>query len=366
MPRHTKQENPLFDLLRSNQHIYEPDEIVQLFGQVDRRRVEALAGSLAAYIGTNLPGVIDRREGLAGYRTNPYVLMTCANVMRLEDPARFAQFLVNSKLYMGLETSFGKSIEAAFVGYYPINAPADGRWSDPPEKTAEAGALVGLTREQKARIRTQSVWREIDKSCMIGGRRYLTMIKSGPNCINDSQVQAMTAAIITHNHRWMEQTRITYPSAQELDLVIGITYGTDRTTNNKENQILIKLLEHGFLEEDRTGKPGTLIDQQTRTIRVYRRIGRDFWSMIGNPAEPESAAHVFLEVLLALAKALSHGIQEADLESRINEKIQALSAAIGRMTFPRRSLPAWVGERFSDSQLFWFATALTAFYDEGI
>jgi hypothetical protein len=33
------------------------------------------------------------------------------------------------------------------------------------------------------------------------------------------------------------------------------TYGTDRTTNNKENQILVKLLEQGFVDEDRGRRP---------------------------------------------------------------------------------------------------------------
>jgi hypothetical protein len=29
-------------------------------------------------------------------------------------------------------------------------------------------------------------------------------------------------------------------SINEIDIVIGLTYGTDKTTNNKENQILAK------------------------------------------------------------------------------------------------------------------------------
>ena len=41
--------------------------------------------------------------------------MTAASVTNLDEPDDFARFLFNSKLYMALETSFGKSIEATFV-----------------------------------------------------------------------------------------------------------------------------------------------------------------------------------------------------------------------------------------------------------
>ena len=146
------------------------------------------------------------------------------------------------------------------------------------------------------------MWREIDKSCVIGERRYLTSIKSGPNCINDTQVQAMTAAIAEHHEKWMHKTKETYPSVRALDVVVGITYGTDRTTNNKENQILVKLFKHGFIEEDRTRKPGVLIDTKTKSVRICRRVGKDFWAFIGDPVEPSRAEAVFLEVLVALAR----------------------------------------------------------------
>src|SRR5438552_9958100 len=104
--------NAFFDALRSTQHHYRSEEIVGLFAQVSEDRVKNLAGLLSTYILTNLPAAIERRHGLGDYRTNPYVLLTSATVMKLDDPARFADFLFKNKLYMGLETSFGKSIEA--------------------------------------------------------------------------------------------------------------------------------------------------------------------------------------------------------------------------------------------------------------
>ena len=356
--------NPLFDVLKARRHRFDASEIIEHFAAVNIERIDALARNLGSYISTNLPAALDRRNRLADYRTNPYVLMTAASVMRLNDPVAFSSFLFNSKLYMGLETSFGKSVEATLVSPYPINSAH--KWIEAPEKEAEFAALEGLTREARARQRTSSVWREIDKSCVVGRRRFITTIKSGPNTINDTQVQGMTQAIGDNYRAWFEQSLATYPHVESLDVVVGLTYGTDRTTNNKENQILVKLLEYGFVEEDRQRFPGVLIDGATRTVRVYRRIGMDFWAFIGQPDRPNEARFTFLEVLLALSKALANGIENASLEDRINLKIQHLSQALSRLQFPRNSLPAWVRDEFSDDQLFWFATAMSAFYDEGI
>ena len=358
--------NMFFDMLRLPHHNMHALEVIALFAQVDQARVQSLASLLAEYIKVNVPAAIERRNGLADYRTNPYVLMTTAKIMDLDDPARFADFLFNNKLYMGLETSFGKSIEAAFVNPYPLHPLTRQRWAEAPEKLLEFKTYEGLSREEKAKRRTDAVWREIDKSCVIENHRYMTSIKSGPNCINDSQVQAMTRAIIDNIGMWMSDTKKTYPHVSELDVVVGITYGTDRTTNNKENQILVKLLDYGFVEEDRVNRPGVLIDSATRSIRVYRRIGKDFWAFIGNPTAPESASFTFLEILLALAKSLTMLMAEADLETKVNARIQALCDALSRMRFPRNSLPEWVRAELSDKELFWFATAMSAFYDVGV
>lgn len=356
--------NPFFTALKCRRHRFNAQEILGLFGQVSEARVDDLAGRMTDYISSNLPAAFEKRGGLADYRTNPYVLMTSASVMDLGEPAAFGAFLFNSKLYMALETSFGKQIEAAFVGQYPLVS--QHKWIEAPEKIAEFAALNGLSREEKAKKRIDSIWREIDRSCVVGDRRYLTSIKSGPNTINDTQVSGMTLAIMKNYREWVAQTKATYPEVKELDVVLGLTYGTDCTTNNKENQILVKLLDQGFVEEDRAGRPGVLIDEETRSVRIYRRIGKDFWAFIGQPNDPSSAEFIFLEVLLALAKSLAKGIESADLETRINLRLQQLSLALSNLRFPRNSLPTWIRDDFTEEQLFWFATAMTAFFDEGI
>jgi hypothetical protein len=54
------------------------------------------------------------------------------------------------------------------------------------------------------------------------------------------------------------------------------------------------------------------------------------------------------------------------MEDRINAKIRQLAKALSDLKFPRNSLPEWVREDFSEDELFWLATAMTAFFDEGI
>lgn len=352
----------LYAILKEARHVFEGNEVAELLKHVDQERTLAIAGKLAAYIENNLPAAVERRESLGDYRTNPYVLLTAATVMRLGDPEKFASFLFNSKLYMALETSFGKSVESALVGHYP--AGVEPKWGDPAEKLAEFAALAGLKRQDKARKRTASVWREVDKAVVHNRRRYLVSIKSGPNTINDTQVQAMTQAIIDHHAKWLEASL--GAEVDGIDIVIGLTYGTPRTTNNKDNQILAKLLDHGFVEADRAVAPGALVDTATGKIRVYRVVGSDFWAFIGNPSNPSGQRQVYLEILLALSQALAVGIPQANIEERLNDRMGRLALALAKLTFPKGSLPEWIQETLSEEQLFWFATALTAFFDEGI
>jgi hypothetical protein len=56
----------------------------------------------------------------------------------------------------------------------------------------------------------------------------------------------------------------------------------------------------------------------------------------------------------------------ASLEERVNLKIRQLSLALGKLSFPRNSLPVWVREEFKEHELTWLAAAMTAFFDEGV
>lgn len=182
----------------------------------------------------------------------------------------------------------------------------------------------------------------------------------------------MVGAIRENWETWLTETKKRHPEVTALDVVIGLTYGTDLTTNNEENQILAKLQDFGFKEEDRSKHPGVLIDA-TGKVRVYRVIGQEFWSFIGSPESPKSASFVFLEVLLALAKALTKAMRKSELkeselsiEERVNAKLDELIAGLAERKFSRDSLPEWVRKDFIDHELFWLATAMTAFFDHGV
>src|SRR5260370_29106209 len=136
-----------------NRRPYQAEELARLLPAVFQLRVEAIAKDMSEYIGTNLPAAIRAKAELADYRTSPYVLMTTAGALDLSAPRDLAQFLVNIKLYMGLETSFGKSIESVIMGHFPIGAPPEQRWREPEEKLAESKALSGLSVEEKSQVR---------------------------------------------------------------------------------------------------------------------------------------------------------------------------------------------------------------------
>jgi hypothetical protein len=223
-----------------------------------------------------------------------------------------------------------------------------------------------LPSEEKARRRDTSVWREIDKSYVAGDRRYLLMIKSGPNCINDTQVNEMKNAIVNNHATWLQATQHSFPGVNNLDIVIGLTYGTEKTTNNKENQILVKLMEHGFAESSRPEEQGVLLHNHLPQVRVYREVGWRFWALVGNPANPQQASHVFLEVLLALVAALKTSEESLSMEDLVNRKIQELSQAISQLTIPRESLPTWMTEDYTQTELAWLISAVSAFFDEGV
>lgn len=357
----------LYAILKEPRHRFDAAEVKQLFRRVDQARVVQLAAVLKADIGVNLPKIYGRREKLADYRTNPYVMLATASIMELSDANEFASFLFNSKLAMGLETSFGKIIERAFLTGYPCIAPV--KWSDPQEKMAEfLSEAQAVGRSAKAAIRNNSIWREIDKAVIFGRRRYMTSIKSGPNTINDTQVQGMADAITSKHRAWLEQTDRAHPGLEGIDIVIGLTYGTEKTTNNKDNQILAKLLTRGFSQLDPMNHPGVLVDDTTGRVRVYRRVGKSFWSWVGDPNDATAQPQVFLEILLALAMSFKDLLHDGtSIEEGINSRLTALAAAMLKMTFAKDTLPDWVEEQgFTEDQLFYFTTALSAFYDEGI
>jgi len=355
----------LFAILKKPSHTFSEEKIKALFAETSEVRVNTLAENLKSDLARNLPAIYRRRSALSDYRTNPYVMLATASIMELSEADEFASFLFNSKLSMGLETSFGKIVERAFIVNLPNNT--NEKWSDPDEKISEQEAISKLKgREAKSAARNNSKWREIDKSLYLNNRRYITSLKSGPNTINDTQVQGMADAIANNHTTWLEQSKNVDPYLEGIDVVIGLTYGTEKTTNNKDNQILSKLTEYGFSELDPNLEPGVLIDDATNSVRVYRRVGKSFWSWAANPSNESEFPAAFLEILLGLVTALKLLKAETTLEDEINDRVETLAAAMLRMRFPKGALPNWVKDDLSADDLFWLATAISAFYDDGI
>ncbi|MDR1432677.1 MAG: hypothetical protein LBI99_11245, partial [Propionibacteriaceae bacterium] len=229
---------------------YDMDDMRSWFAQISHDRVTRISEAMENYVSVNLPKAIRSKSTLSDYRTNPYVLMATAGALSLDDLRALSQFLVNVKLYMGLETSFGKSIEDVVMRHYPDGMGDERtRWTSPVEKSEEFATYAGLSNEEKSARRVDSVWREIDSSCIHGDRRHLLTIKSGVSTINDTQVSGMFAAIRDHNAAWLKSSRDRF-GVEGIDVAIGLTYGTACSTNNKENQILNKLLTSEFAEVD--------------------------------------------------------------------------------------------------------------------
>jgi len=109
-----------------------------------------------------------------------------------------------------------------------------------------------------------------------------------------------------------------------------------------------------------------LVDGESGNVRVYRRIGRDFWALAGDPRDPSRARFAFLEVLLGLTKGLSAQTQQEGMVAALNAKMKELARAIDRISFAAEDIPMWIVRAFTTEELSWFATTMTAFYDEGI
>lgn len=168
---------------------------------------------------------------------------------------------------------------------------------------------------------------------------------------------------IRDNHKEWLRTSVERFEVHGIDVVIGLTYGTDSATNNKENQILAKLMSAGFKEMDRLTHPGVLTNEEG-TVRVYRAIGIDYWAYVANPANPAETEHAFLEVLLGLAVALRRAHEKSDIGAALNERLDLLSSAISDLKFPEGDdLPRWITADLGMSELTWLAAAISAFFD---
>ena len=332
---------------------FDQSEYEELMNKTSEDRVAKISNNWSDYLKPNVAKTIKDKEDIDDYRLNPYAITAIAGILDFDTSEEISEFIFGSKLYMSLETAFGKSVESIVLPIYPIPSTTAG-WKEHPEKE----------REMKSDSRTEDlVWQDVDKYCVIGDTAYITTVKSGPRTLNEDITDSIKDDIANHSETWLEGTQKHHPDVEELNISIGLTYGTDNSTNNKEMRILLKLVEEGFVEIDRDGKPGVIQHPENGDITVESHVGIDFWSYIGNPQNPDDAKHVFLEVLLGMIEAADE-TGEA-LRSTTGDKIQKLTGAVDTLTIPESSLPEWIEANYEDDELVRLAQTLTLYYDEG-
>lgn len=325
----------------------------ELMKNTSEDRVDKISENWSAYLKPNVAKTIEDKEDIDDYRLNPYAITAIAGILDLDTAEEISEFIFGSKLYMSLETAFGKSVEDIVLPVYPIQSATTG-WEEHPEKV----------REMNSDSRTEDlVWQDVDKYCVIGDTAYITTVKSGPRTLNEDITDSIKDDIANHSDTWLEGTQKHHSEVEGLNVTIGLTYGTDYSTNNKEMRILLKLVEEGFTEIDRDKKPGVIQHPENDDITVESRVGIDFWSYIGNPENPDDAQHVFLEVLLGMIEAADQ-TGEA-LRSTTGDRIKKLTGALDTLTIPESSLPEWIESNYGEDELVRMAQTLTLYYDEG-
>lgn len=325
----------------------------KLVEQINQERVNKISEEWAKYLKPNLEDTIEDKKDIDDYRLNPYAITAISGILDFESVDEISEFIFGAKLYMSLETAFGKSVENIVMPIYPIPDVETG-WKEHPEKV----------REMKSDSRSEDlVWQKIDKYCVVNNTAYLATVKSGPRTLNESTTDSMKSDIAAHSETWLEGTKKHHPEVDELEIIIGLTYGTDNSTNNKEMRVLLKLVEEEFKEKDRQNHPGIIVHPDNQNIIVHTKVGIDFWSFVANPHDPQSAEFAFLEVMLGLIKA-SDETGEA-LKGKTADKVKSLEGIIDGLAMPDSTYPDWIDSEFGDDELVRLAQTLTLYYDEG-
>ena len=331
---------------------FDKEEYGELLSDVEPDRINKIAGEWSKYLKGNVRDAIENKDEIDDYRLNPYAATTIAGILDLDSTEDISEFIFGSKLYMSLETAFGKSVENVVMPIYPVESGV--QWEEHPEKIEE------MEDEERGE---DLVWQKVDKYCVVEDTAYLMTVKSGPRTINETVADGMKSDISDHSQTWLEGTQKHHPNVSNMEFIIGLTYGTDESTNTKDLRVLYKLVEEeNFDEVDRDTHPGVIRPPDSENIRVHNKVGIDFWSYVGNPSNPSDSEHTFLEVLLGLVKA-SDEVGE-DLEGISDKKIEGLSEALDNLYIPEGKLPGEIESEYGEDKLASLSQTLILFYDE--
>jgi hypothetical protein len=133
---------------------------------------------------------------------NPFLMLAMAPAYNIFSPFEAAEYVQNSKLPHGDATAFGKFVEDKIFPIFGARTPAE-----------KAG-------------QTANLWSPIDKEIEIDGVRFLLTLKAGPWTMNQDHAHNMIAK---------------FPEIHDTtgcEIVIGITYGTPASLNNKPAMVV--------------------------------------------------------------------------------------------------------------------------------
>jgi hypothetical protein len=133
---------------------------------------------------------------------NPFLMLAMAPAYNIFSPFEAAEYVQNSKLPHGDATAFGKFVEDKI---FPIFGT-----KKPPEKNPS----------------TADLWSPIDIEITIAETRYLLTLKAGPWTMNQDHAHNMIAKF----------PEIHKTSGSQI--IIGITYGTAASLNNKPAMVV--------------------------------------------------------------------------------------------------------------------------------
>jgi hypothetical protein len=177
---------------------------------------------------------------------NPFLMLAMAPAYNIFSPFEVAEYEQNSKLPHGDSTAFGKYTED---GIFPIFGA-----KQPPEKKTQ-----------------KTLWSPIDIEMVIGGTRFLLTLKSGPWTMNQSHANEMVASFPDVH------------AATGAQIIIGITYGTAQSLNNKPAIVMANTGDY-----------------------VHTLVGRELWEFVTGVKDAHKV--VFLAIRQAQREfAIAHG-----------------------------------------------------------
>lgn len=217
---------------------------------------------------------------------NPFLMLAMAPAYNIFSPFEAAEYVQNSKLPHGDATAFGKFVEDKIFPIFGAKQPPEKNKKDP----------------QKANL-----WSPIDIEMTIESTRFLLTLKAGPWTMNQD-----------HAHNMIRN----FPKIHDdtgSEIIIGITYGTVRSLNNKPAMVVkgtgsyVHTLVGRELWEFVTG----VRDAHKVVFRAIRLAQREFATDHGGKTFYEHVIEARLQLSESFRKAFNLVGADDDMWERI-------------------------------------------------